>query len=231
MANSALPPVVHAQKLSRRYGARWALAEIDLEVPAGERLLIVGANGSGKTTLLRTLSTAQSASLGSLHIFGMDVRAFAVQVRARLGLLSHLPQIYRDLSGAENLRIFNKLLGIDGPVEPYLERVGLEIRPDPVRTYSAGMIKRLSFARLLAQKPDLALIDEPYGQLDPAGFSFVDSLLQELTDDGVTVIVASHQVDRARHLCDRAILLHQGQSRWEGPAIDVGRAWKVLHGG
>lgn len=230
MAPSAATPVVHAQKLSRRYGARWALAEVDLEVPRGERLLIVGANGSGKTTMLRTLATAQTPSLGSLHIFGMDVRTHAVEVRARLGLLSHLPQIYRDLSGAENLRIFNKLLGIPGPVEPYLERVGLEIRPDPVHSYSAGMTKRLSFARLLAQKPDLALIDEPYGQLDPAGFSFVDALLEQLTDEGVTVIVASHQVDRARHLCDRAILLDKGQVRWEGPAVDVGRAWGVLHG-
>jgi len=230
MAHSSASPIVHAQKLSRRYGARWAIAQVDLEVLAKEKLLIVGANGSGKTTLLRTLATAQSASLGSLHIFGMDVRTHAVQIRARLGLLSHLPQIYRDLSGAENLRIFNRLLGIEGPVEPYLERVGLEIRPDPVRTYSAGMIKRLSFARLLAQKPDLALIDEPYGQLDPAGFGFVDNLLRDLTESGVTVIVASHQVDRARHLCDRAILLHQGQVRWEGPALDVGRAWAMLHG-
>lgn len=230
MAHSSASPIVHAQKLSRRYGARWAIAQVDLEVLAKEKLLIVGANGSGKTTLLRTLATAQSASLGSLHIFGMDVRTHAVQIRARLGLLSHLPQIYRDLSGAENLRIFNRLLGIEGPVEPYLERVGLEIRPDPVRTYSAGMIKRLSFARLLAQKPDLALIDEPYGQLDPAGFGFVDKLLRDLTESGVTVIVASHQVDRARHLCDRAILLHQGQVRWEGPALDVGRAWAMLHG-
>lgn len=230
MAHSSASPIVHAQKLSRRYGSRWAIAQVDLEVLAKEKLLIVGANGSGKTTLLRTLATAQSASLGSLHIFGMDVRTHAVQIRARLGLLSHLPQIYRDLSGAENLRIFNRLLGIEGPVEPYLERVGLEIRPDPVRTYSAGMIKRLSFARLLAQKPDLALIDEPYGQLDPAGFGFVDNLLRDLTESGVTVIVASHQVDRARHLCDRAILLHQGQVRWEGPALDVGRAWAMLHG-
>ena len=230
MAHSTASPIVHAQKLSRRYGSRWAIAQVDLQVFTGERLLVVGANGSGKTTLLRTLATAQGASLGSLHIFGMDVRTHAVQVRARLGLLSHLPQIYRDLSGAENLRIFNRLLGIEGPVEPYLERVGLEIRPDPVRTYSAGMIKRLSFARLLAQKPDLALIDEPYGQLDPAGFAFVDKLLLDLTESGVTVIVASHQVDRARHLCDRAILLHQGQVRWEGPAVDVGRAWEMLHG-
>jgi heme exporter protein A len=230
MAHSSASPIVHAQKLSRRYGSRWAIAQVDLEVSVGEKLLIVGANGSGKTTLLRTLATTQSASLGSLHIFGMDVRTHAVQVRARLGLLSHLPQIYQDLSGAENLRIFNRLLGIEGPVEPYLERVGLEIRPDPVRTYSAGMIKRLSFARLLAQKPDLALIDEPYGQLDPAGFAFVDKLLLDLTESGVTVIVASHQVDRARHLCDRAILLHQGQVRWEGPAVDVGRAWEMLHG-
>ncbi|MED5374568.1 MAG: ABC transporter ATP-binding protein [Myxococcota bacterium] len=224
------PPAVHAKQLGRRYGKRWALARVDLEVPAGERLLIVGANGSGKTTLLRTLSTALSPSMGELRIFGRDALKDTVAVRASLGLLSHLPQVYRDLSGAENLRVFNRLLGITEPVEPALERVGLPLRPEPVRTYSAGMIKRLSFARLLSQKPRLALIDEPYGQLDPAGFAFVDELLQALTDQGTTVIVASHQVDRARLLCDRAILLDQGQIRWEGAAPDVAKAWGVLHG-
>lgn len=223
--------VVQASNLSRRYGARWALARIDLEVPQGERLLIVGANGSGKTTMLRTLSTVLAPTLGELRLFGLDPMKERVAVRHKLALLSHLPQVYQDLSGAENLRVFLRLSGIDAPVEPFLERVGLDLRGEPVRTYSAGMRKRLSFARMLAQKPELALIDEPYGQLDPAGFGFVDGLLKQLTDEGVTVIVASHQVDRARLLCDRAILLHQGQIRWQGPAEDVDRAWDALHGG
>lgn len=227
----AVSPVVHATDLSRRFGTRWALARVALDIPQGERFLIVGANGSGKTTLLRTLSTVLAPTLGELRLFGLDPMENRVAVRSKLALLSHLPQVYQDLSAAENLRVFNRLLGIDPPVEPLLERVGLEVRPEPVRTYSAGMRKRLSFARLLAQKPELALIDEPYGQLDPQGFGFVDDLLRELTDIGVTVVVASHHVDRARLICDRAMLLHQGQVRWTGPAVDVDRAWTALHKG
>jgi heme exporter protein A len=222
---------VETRDLSRRYGKRWALARVSIQVEHGERFLIVGSNGSGKTTLLRILSTVLDPTHGDLLLFGERAHDVLYRTRGKLALLSHLHNVYSDLSGPENLRVFLKLLGRgDEPVEPWLERVGLEVRPDPVRSYSAGMKKRLSFARLLSQRPALALIDEPYGQLDPAGFGFVDELLTDLSDSGTTVVVASHQVDRARHLCHRAILLDQGQLRWEGPAIDVGRAWGVLHG-
>lgn len=222
---------VETNDLSRRYGPRWALVRANLAIQEGERFLIVGANGSGKTTLLRVLSTALPRTRGGLKIFGRDPEDDRTGVRRDLALLSHLPAIYAELSGAENLRIFLDLLGLDEPVEPWLERVGLEVRPDPVWSYSAGMKKRLSFARMLSQRPRLALIDEPYGQLDPAGFGFVDELLTDLSDQGTTVIVASHQVDRARHLCHRALLLHQGQTRWTGPAERIDEAWDVLHPG
>lgn len=220
---------VDTRDLSRRYGPRWALARVDLAIEPGERFLIVGANGSGKTTLLRILATALPPTQGTLKLFGRDPEEHLFQCRRELALLSHLPSIYQDLSGPQNLRVFLDLLGREEPVEPWLERVGLEIRDDPVSSYSAGMKKRLSFARMLAQKPLLALIDEPYGQLDPAGFSFIDELLVELSEQGTTVVVASHHVDRARHLCQRALLLDQGQVRWTGPAQDIDRAWDVLH--
>ncbi len=222
---------VETRDLSRRFGRRWALARINIQVEPGERFLIVGSNGSGKTTLLRILSTVLDATHGDLLLFGQPPGRDPSWTRAQLGLLSHLHNVYSDLSGPENIRVFLRLLGRgDEPVEPWFERVGLEVRPDPVRSYSAGMMKRLSFARLLSQKPQLALIDEPYGQLDPAGFGFVDELLTDLSESGTTVVVASHQVDRARMLCQRAILLDQGQLRWEGPAVDVARAWGALHG-
>ena len=221
---------VDCTDLSRRYGPRWALARVDLAIEPGERFLIVGANGSGKTTLLRILATALPPTQGELRLFGRDPRQHLAQCRRELALLSHLPAVYEDLSGPQNLRVFLDLLNREQePVEPWLERVGLEIRPDPVRSYSAGMRKRLSFARMLAQKPLLALIDEPYGQLDPAGFQFIDDLLVELSEAGTTVVVASHHVNRARHLCQRALLLDQGQVRWTGPSVDIHRAWDVLH--
>ncbi len=222
-------PVVKTTDLCRRYGRRWALARVDLEVQAGERLVVMGANGSGKTTLLRVLSTTTQPTRGSLSIFGLDPAREPEAVRERLALLTHLPSLYDDLSGVENLQVLARLLGKPLDVVPWLDKVGLDARPEPVRSYSAGMRKRLSFARLLIQEPELVLVDEPYGQLDPEGFSLVDRMVDELTERGATVILASHLVERAAKLCDHGLLLHQGLPRWSGPAADAHRAWKTLH--
>ena len=222
-------PTVHARDLCRRYGRRWALARVDLELAPGERLLVIGANGGGKTTLLRVLSTATQPTRGTLRLFGLDPAREPEAVRRRLALLTHLPSLYDDLSGTENMRILARLLRRSLDVRPWLDQVGLDDRPDPVRSYSAGMRKRLSFARMLIQEPELALIDEPYGQLDPDGFLLVDRLVAELSRRGTTVILASHQVERAAQLCERGLLLHQGLPRWSGPAGDAPRAWAMLH--
>jgi heme exporter protein A len=225
-----MPAAIETQGLGRRYGRRWAVARLDLVVPQGERLLVFGQNGSGKTTLLRILSTALRPTRGTLRIFGMDPVEQSDAIRSSLALVTHLPGHYEDLSASESLRILARLAGKRDESQAWLDAVGLEARPDPVRSYSAGMRKRLSFARLLAQKPRLALLDEPYGQLDPAGFVFVEKLLDDLRKDGMTVVVASHQVERAASLFDRAILLHQGMLRWDGPARRAPRAWSVLQG-
>lgn len=224
-------PVIEAEALSRRFGQRWALARLDLTVNQGEKFLIVGGNGSGKTTLLRILSTALPRSLGGLKIFGKDPDSERQTIRAQSALLSHQPAIYEDLSSSENLDIVCKLAGQTPRASELLNAVGLSVRPDPVRFYSAGMRKRLAFARLLAQRPALALIDEPYGQLDPEGFDLVDDLMDRLSAGGCTVVMASHLVDRAAERCERALLLEAGQSRYLGPAVDVPKAWRVLHKG
>jgi len=222
---------IEAGGLSRRYGNRWSLARLNLEVKIGERFLIVGGNGSGKTTLLRLLSTALPRSGGSLSIFGIDPEANRHEVRSQLALLSHQSAIWEDLSGRENLEILAKLVGVEIDTNGLLAKVMLEKRPDPVRTYSAGMRKRLAFARLLLQRPRLALIDEPYGQLDPEGFDLVDKLVDELIEGGTTVVMASHLVERAAKRCDRALLLEAGQERWLGPSRTVPKAWQALHRG
>ena len=233
MAEIASPAVVETQGLGRRYGRRWALAHLDLCVKGGECLLVVGANGSGKTTLLRILATGLLPSTGSLRLFGepATTAAGAVRVRPRIALLSHQLGLYEDLSAAQNLEILAGLGGRPALVDAWLDEVGLERRPDPVRTYSAGMRKRLGFARLLAQSPRLALIDEPYGQLDPEGFRTTEILMERLRTQGVTLIVASHLVERASRWADRALLLDQGMPRWTGPARDISSAWTQLHTG
>ncbi len=222
---------VEARDLGRRFGRRWSLARVDLAVPEGRRVLVVGANGSGKTTLLRTIATLWAPSRGSLRVLGLDPVRDRFQVRQDLALLSHQPGLYEDLSGTENLSLTFRMLGRRDmeAIGGLLETVHLDARPDPVRTYSAGMRKRLSFARLLAQRPRLALIDEPYGQLDPSGFDLVDALLDRLHAEGVTTLMASHLVSRAAERADEALLLEQGQVRWRGDATEVTRAWTALH--
>lgn len=217
---------VETRDLCRRFGRRWALAHLDLSVAPGERLLVVGANGSGKTTLLSLLSTLLAPSQGALHIDGVDVSREPERVRGMVGMVSHSPGLYEDLSGRDNLMVQARMLGC--PVDlGLLARVGLEDRPDPVRNYSAGMRKRLSFALLLLKGPRLTLLDEPFAQLDPSGMDQVARLIREIPG---TVVVASHQVVRASALCDRALVLERGLPRWQGPASQAWDAWRVVYG-
>jgi heme exporter protein A len=222
------PPAVRCAGLARRFGRRWAFARVDLEVAAGARLLIMGANGSGKTTLLKVISTLIPPSLGALQIFGRDAGDDPAAARSRLHLLSHSAGLYEDLSGADNLAVLGRLLGrpLVDPVD-LLARVGLAPRPEPVRTYSAGMRKRLQLAALLLKDPPLTLLDEPFAALDPAGCGAVEALISGLSG---TVIVASHQVGRAARLCDQALLMHEGAARWQGPAARAVEAYTALHG-
>ena len=214
-----------ATGLSRGYGRRWALAGLNLRMKPGGSLLVAGSNGAGKTTLLRLLATTLRPTAGTLRIFGLDPVRKPLEVRRRLGLLSHRTHLYDDLTARETLSIAARLgrFGRDPARDDrLLERVGLSGRGDDVvRGFSAGMRKRLSFARLLLQDPDVVLIDEPYGQLDPSGFDFVDGLLAELLDAGKTLVVSSHRVDRSCHIVRSGLVLHAGKMAWVGPAPDL----------
>ncbi len=220
---------IEARDVGRRYGRRWALARLDLIVPEGSFFLLVGANGSGKTTFLRLAASAEQRNRGELAVFGQDPARRAENLRAHVALLSHKAGLYEDLSARENLELLAGLASMEPRIAEWLAAVQLEDRPDPVRCFSAGMRKRLAFARLIAQRPRLALIDEPYGQLDPVGFDLVDGLMHTLRDQGATVVIASHLVERASRQADTALVLHQGTPRWQGPARKVPAAWAAVH--
>lgn len=215
------PPAVFARRLARRQGGRWALRGVDLEVAAGRLVMICGANGAGKTTLIRLLATAITPSAGDLSLLGQPA---GPEVRDRVGMVSHADHHYDELSALENLRIAARL-GPARDTDPLevLTRVGLAARAhDPVRGFSAGMRKRLAFARLLHKQPALVLLDEPYAGLDPEGHRFVDGLLHDWRARGTTVLVSTHQIARVGALCDDAVLLDAGRIAWTGPAADAG---------
>jgi len=211
---------VDAQGLARRYGRRWALAEVSLQVPQGRVVMVAGRNGSGKSTLFRVLATAIRPDRGSATILGFDLVKQRYDVRREVALLSHYSYLYESLTAEENLRVAAEHRGISTKgLRDLLDRVRLGQRAnDEVSTFSAGMRKRLSFARVLLQRPRVVLLDEPYGQLDPEGFALVDEVVNELKEVGVTILMATHQIERGGRLADDAIVLEQGRVSWRGAA-------------
>ena len=198
------------------------MARVDLEVAAHERLLIIGPNGCGKTTLLNVLSTLLRPSAGSVSYPGL-----AKNPRKDIGLMGHDIGIYEDLSAADNLRVFARMSDIDpAPIRALLATVGLEAGDQAVAKYSAGMRRRLALAALLQAQPALALLGEPFAQMDPGGIAGVSKAIKALPG---AVIIASHQVQHAAPLATRAILMDCGQIRWTGRADQAEAAWRALH--
>lgn len=221
----SLPPAVETTALGRRFGRRWALAEVTLNVPRGVRVMVTGRNGSGKSTLLRVLATALRPDRGSARVAGHDVARDRETVRRHVALLGHSSGLYEPLSALENLQVAARLLGLDDRPAALRERLaayGLGARAgDPVSTFSAGMRKRLSLARTMMQEASVVLLDEPYGELDVEGFALVDGLLERLRAQGRTVLMSTHLMERGREMCELAISLEQGRLVWTGPAADV----------
>jgi heme exporter protein A len=220
---------ISARNLGRRYGRRWALIDVSFDLAAGSVLMVAGRNGSGKSTLFRVLSTVVSPDRGAAQVGGYDLAKHRYDVRKQVALLSHHSYLYEALTARENLAVAADHLGVSREGIPaLLERVALGKRADDaVSTFSAGMRKRLSFARVLMQQPSIVLLDEPYGQLDPEGFLLVDRVVRELKERGATVLMATHQLERGAALADRALFLEQGRVTWEGAAADAPAAREV----
>jgi len=206
-------PAVAAWNLARRYGRRWALADVSFQLARGAVMMVSGRNGSGKTTLLRILSTAIHPDAGNASVGGYDIRTQRDEIRRSTALLSHSSYLYDSLSAKENLEIVARFCGAPPPsAASALDRVGLAERAnDPVSTFSAGMRKRLSFARVLLQKPSIAFLDEPFGQLDPEGFALIEEVVAELKGSGATVMIATHQIERVERIADVRLALENGR--------------------
>jgi len=215
MALNAAPWALDVHEVSKRYGRRWALASVSLKLAPGRSLLLTGHNGSGKSTLLRLLATASAPSSGQISILGMNARDDREAVRSQIALLAHDSFLYEDLSAEQNLAFAARLLGEPDPharVRELLARVGLAQRAfHPVRQFSAGMRKRLAIARLLLKAPRVALLDEPFGELDPAGIDWMEELIHQLQGAGCSVVLATHLIDQGRSLTHERLHLHEGR--------------------
>ena len=207
------PPALQLHEVSKRYGAQWALVRLSMTVRRGAAVLLTGHNGSGKTTLLRVLATAVRPSAGRVNILGVDAAAEPEKVREYVGLLSHAHFVYEDLSALENMHVLARLLGSPlSPAAEALERLGLSPKDDrPVRTYSAGMRRRLALARLFLKRPAVALLDEPFVELDPTGVAELEARIRELRSAGTTLVLATHHIEQGLQLCTDRLHLEQGR--------------------
>ena len=203
---------LHLQGLARRFGTRWALRGISLQVEPGEVVGIMGHNGSGKSTLLRVISTALRPSAGQGWVFGHHLVKDAVEVRRHIGFLAHAPGLYDDLTATENLIFAARMFGIEeSRIPSAIERVGLwGARDERVRGFSAGMQRRLALARLILGAPRLLLLDEPYNNFDAQGIELVNAVIQEARTNGGSALVVLHDRRQGEHVLDRVVELGRG---------------------
>jgi len=211
---SASTPAVEVRELTRAFGVRKALDGVDFELPQGAFLSVFGPNGAGKTTLVKVLTTLLNATSGTSRVLGLDVVADAVELRQHIGLISHNPLLYPDLTAEENLLFFAEMYGVEQPAERVRELlVGVELdhrRLDVTRTFSRGMLQRLSIARALLHKPEVLFLDEPYSGLDPHAMDILDNLIAQIRGNH-TFVMISHDLDKGLELCSHALILARGK--------------------
>jgi heme exporter protein A len=188
---------------------------------------LLGPNGAGKTTFLRILASLSSPSMGDVTIAGYNLPKQAAAVRARLGVVSHLPLLYNDLTAEENLLFYARMYGIQNSGEritEVLEMVGLaKRRLDLVRTFSRGMQQRLAIGRAVLHDPDVMLFDEPYTGLDQDASSMLDEVLQTVAKQGRTVVMTSHDLARTEDLATRFDILSRGVISASAQRVDFGK--------
>ncbi len=207
--------VIHVRKLYKRFGLKTVLRSLDFNVEEGEFVALLGPNGAGKTTFLRILASLSRPAMGEVRIAGLYLPQQAAAVRHRLGVVSHLPLLYGDLTADENLRFYGRMYGVpalDQRVSQVLELVGLSARRrDLVRTFSRGMQQRLAIGRAVLHDPDVMLFDEPHTGLDQEACLMLDNVLREVAARGRTVVMTSHDLARAADLATRFDVLSRGQ--------------------
>ena len=213
-------PVVQLRDVVAVLGSFPALAGVSLEVQRGEIVLLRGPNGAGKTTLLRLCAGLVPVARGQADVLGVDLMVDRAAVRRRVGLLGHQNGLYADLTVTENVRFWGDTVGAShDEVADALERMGLSGRlaAVPVGRLSAGQKRRAALACLVARRAELWLLDEPHAGLDAAGRDELDATLRAATAAGATVMVASHELERAGALASRTVDIVNGQAHEPGP--------------
>lgn len=217
--------MIDVSNLYKRFGSKTVLRALDFKVMPGEFVALLGPNGAGKTTFLRILASLSKPTLGSVIIAGYHLPSQASSLRRRLGVVSHLPLLYGDLSAEENLAFYGRMYAIPElkkRIVDVLNTVGLySRRKDLVRTFSRGMQQRLSIGRAVLHDPDVILFDEPHTGLDQDACTMLDQVLRQVASQGRTIVMTSHDLARAAELGSRFDILSQGKIVATSNASDI----------
>lgn len=215
--------ILSINNISKAYGPVQALKNISFEVPAGSVFGILGPNGSGKTTLLGILMDVLKADAGSFNWFGGMAHDAA---RRQIGSLLETPNFYHYLSGWDNLEINSAIKHMTtDDRDRVLKLLGLSERKDSkFQTYSLGMKQRLAIASALLGGPKVLVLDEPTNGLDPAGIAEIRSMIRQLNEQGITIIMASHLLDEVEKVCTHVAILKKGDLLLSGPVDSVLRS-------
>ena len=203
-----------AKNLTKVIGDRTIVEDVSFDVSAGEILGFLGPNGAGKTTTIRMLVGLIKPTHGRVEICGFDIRRQFEKAMRCVGSIVENPDLYRFMTGRENLEHFARMLGINnGDIERVASLVAMAHRLDQrVGTYSLGMRQRLGIAQALLGTPRLLVLDEPANGLDPAGIREIRELLRQLAaEQGMAVFISSHLLAEVELICDRVAIIHKGR--------------------
>ncbi|MBT5028391.1 MAG: ABC transporter ATP-binding protein [Nitrospinaceae bacterium] len=217
MADNPQPSdsVIKVHQLRKEFGVLKAVDGISFELKRGEFLSVFGPNGAGKTTLIKILAGLTRASSGTAIVAGYEVGEGRAEMRSEIGVISHSTALYGDLTPLENLIFLGKMYGLENPKDSalaVLEDVGLAPRRhDRVRTFSRGMLQRLSIARAILHDPSILFLDEPFTGLDIHASNVLKEHLQTLHNKKRTILMTTHDVSCGLEMCDKVALQVMGR--------------------
>ncbi len=220
-------PLFECQHLVKRYGNATVVDDLSFQLQAGECLGVIGPNGAGKTTTLRMCLGLSEPDAGSIQAFGLSMPRDSLAIKSRLGVVSQFDTLDPDFTCAENLLVFGTYFGmprsaIEARVPELLEFAALTNKADTKPgQLSGGMKRRLSLARALINDPDILLLDEPTTGLDPQARHLMWERLQQLLQQGKSILLTTHFMDEAERLCNRLLLLDHGKKIAEGTPRDL----------
>jgi heme ABC exporter ATP-binding subunit CcmA len=221
MVGAVMAPAIRLRSAVALLGRFPALAGVDLDVQRGEIVLVQGPNGAGKTSLLRACAGLLAIVEGEAEVLGHDLRRDRRRVRRHVGLLGHSGFLYDDLSVEDNVRFaVRAAAGNPARVAPTLDRLGLtgRLRTTAAGRLSTGQRRRAALAAVVARDPELWLLDEPHAGLDAAARDVLDGIVRDAVARGATVVLSSHEAERAHALADRVVHLAGGEVQAKEPA-------------